>query len=502
VEIATTSDLVHPYSGFTSGKYIYTAWQYIPSGMSGLTYFLIQNTYNHGGPYNWSVQTVFDSADGLVKGWYGSGTQIIGPAYKVDEWVKLTVFIDLDADWAQFYYGDYMFDDPSVADHPVYGGGYSWTLGIFGGGGGVLEIGAVDLFANGATAVYYDDLSIQRATWWGDDFEAYVNGTDLHGVEGWAGWDNDPQWTAFVTNAQARSGVNSIDCNGNSDLTHRYAGHTSGTSTYTAWQYIPTGYTGLSYFIMLNTYAHGGTKDWSVQFNFDSATGLIGGNFGGAAITLIPYVLDQWVPIEVVVYLDNDWVKIFYNGTELDDPAVADDPILGGGYQWTAGVFGGGTTGVLNIGAVDLFANGATTIYYDDISLTPMVPCLQSDVATISEATGGQANMTLNSGQENAFRNYLMIGGVTGIDPGTPLPKNGPIIPVHWDPFTNVVLGLLNTPAFANFLGVLDDSGFGMATFDTLAPIPGAAGFVMTYAYCSDKPYDFASNQVTVTIVP
>ena len=88
----------------------------------------------------------------------------------------------------------------------------------------------------------------------------------------------------------------------------------------------------------------------------------------------------------VNVYFDEDWVQILYNDVVLDDPAVADHPILGGGYAWSGGQFGGSTTVINNIGALDLFANGASTIYYDDISISPMVPGLGGDKDFISQA--------------------------------------------------------------------------------------------------------------------
>jgi hypothetical protein len=39
-----------------------TAWQYIPVGFGRISYFILLNTYDDGGPYNWSCQVFFDSA--------------------------------------------------------------------------------------------------------------------------------------------------------------------------------------------------------------------------------------------------------------------------------------------------------------------------------------------------------------------------------------------------------------------------------------------------------
>jgi hypothetical protein len=57
--------------------------------------------------------------------------------------------------------------------------------------------------------------------------------------------------------------------------------------------------------------------------------------------------------------LDNDIQTFYYN----DDLLYQD--------SWTDHVSG---NGLLNIGAVDLFANNASSVYYDDLSLVEVVP--------------------------------------------------------------------------------------------------------------------------------
>ena len=54
----------------------------------------------------------------------------------------------------------------------------------------------------------------------------------------------------------------------------------------------------------------------------------------------------------------------------------------------------------------------------------------------------------------------------------------------------------------SNFMGTLDGAGSSNATFDTLAPIPGAAGLTMHFAYALNNPWDFVSNPVGIEIVP
>lgn len=161
VEIEGNSDLIHEYDGATSGHWTYTAWQFIPSTMSGESYFIMQNTYNDGGPYSWSVQLDFRSADHVLLADCGAYDNVM-MSYIPNEWVEIRVeiYLDPEDDWTQVFYNGVLLDDPAIEDHPVLGGGYSWTGTVGGGGGGVLDIGAVDLFANGASPVYYDDMSL------------------------------------------------------------------------------------------------------------------------------------------------------------------------------------------------------------------------------------------------------------------------------------------------------------------------------------------------------
>jgi len=146
VEIAGPTDLVHEYAGYTSGKWTYTAWQYIPDDFVGDTYFILLSDYTDGaGQGNtWVVQLSFNSETGLVESQFSGETL----NFITGQWVEIRCEIDLDGDWLEIYYNNLL-----LAEHP-----YSDTAQ--GGGGGPLIIDAVDLFANGASPVYYDDISL------------------------------------------------------------------------------------------------------------------------------------------------------------------------------------------------------------------------------------------------------------------------------------------------------------------------------------------------------
>jgi hypothetical protein len=102
---------------------------------------------------------------------------------------------------------------------------------------------------------------------------------------------------------------------------------------------------------------------------------------------------------------------------------------------------------------------------------------------------------------DNAKRNYILLGSVSGTEPGTPLPGGQVTLPLNWDIFTNLIIGLINSPVFYDFMKTLDTSGYSKAQLN-LGPVPGAAGITMHFAYALNKPWDFVSNPVGIKIVP
>jgi hypothetical protein len=217
----------------------------------------------------------------------------------------------------------------------------------------VLAIGVIVLFLGASATIG----ASERA--WADNFDGYTNGQLLDGTPddgGWTGWADDPAAYGTVTDAEARSSPHSVEIAVASDLVHEYEGYSSGQWIYTAWQYIPLDFEGISYFILLCGYDGGGSATvWVAQVHFDSELDTVVSEFNNEEL---PVIYGEWVEIRVEIDLDGDWMDIFYGGDLLASHAYTDT------VQGTGG-------GSLNIAAVDLFANGATPVYYDDISLLP-----------------------------------------------------------------------------------------------------------------------------------
>lgn len=210
------------------------------------------------------------------------------------------------------------------------------------------------LAASAAIAVFAVAASAQ----WSDNFDSYANGQQLHGVNGWEGWLNNPANGALVTNAQSSSNPHSVEVIGpNVDIVRVFSGATSGIWMMSGEVYIPDSYTNTanqgSHFILLNEYV--GTQDWSVQMWFDSATDMVrqnGGSGNTFVETQVPIVYDQWVGFAFTIDLGANTVMGTYNGATC---------LTGQWYNIA--------TGTAQIQAVDLFAWNSSAVYYDNLSL-------------------------------------------------------------------------------------------------------------------------------------
>lgn len=199
---------------------------------------------------------------------------------------------------------------------------------------------------------------------WSDNFDNYTNGQLLDGTPddgGWKGWDSNATAAGRVSDAQSRSAPYSDQIWAASDNIHEYTGYTAGQWIYTAWQYIPTNFTGTTYFNLFSDYldGQGQSNQWALQVAF-YAQGFLHEEFD--PITM-PIIKGQWVELRTEIDLTVDDMKFYYNNQLVVEKA------------WTAGPNNQGT-GFLAISAVDLFANLSSPVYYDDISLVHPSPVL------------------------------------------------------------------------------------------------------------------------------
>ena len=187
-----------------------------------------------------------------------------------------------------------------------------------------------------------------RAAEFAEGFETYTAGTSVHGQGGWKGWDNVAAAGAPVSNRFAHSGRNSIEIRGSSDLVHEFD-LTGNQWVLTAYQYTPSGAKGTTYLILLNRYRDDGPYDWSVQTAYNLTSGTVTPATGDTGSnTRIVY--DQWVQIRLAIDLTANTFEESYNGIRI-----------------AAGPWDNNAHGTLQ--AIDLFGNGASSVFYDDLKI-------------------------------------------------------------------------------------------------------------------------------------
>lgn len=142
------ADMVHEYTDINSGTWVYRAWQYVPSSMTGTQYFILMNKYVAGTTHNiqdWSLQLEFSASGGYIRDFDNQAASL---PLKTNKWVLIRVEIDFEADIQTIYYDNTFLTSKS------------WKNGVS--QGGTKNLACVDLYAGDTTSssVYYDDLSV------------------------------------------------------------------------------------------------------------------------------------------------------------------------------------------------------------------------------------------------------------------------------------------------------------------------------------------------------
>lgn len=183
---------------------------------------------------------------------------------------------------------------------------------------------------------------------WSDNFDSYDSGSGIYGQGGWTCWGDDPTYDAYVSGDQYQSTPNSLQIIETSDAVQEL-NIATGDWVITAWHYIPSSATGPQFFILL-TYYEGASSDWALQLKFDNDIGQMTVTEGSGVVDIVD---DQWVEVKVEIMLGANTQNIYYNGTFVET------------IPWSP------SSGILEFDALDLFSDGGTPIFWDDITVEP-----------------------------------------------------------------------------------------------------------------------------------
>ncbi|MBN2383499.1 hypothetical protein JXQ70_11505 [bacterium] len=139
--VREASDMVHTFSGVTSGVWYAKVWTYVPTGQTGELLFILLNEFIGVEDPNWSTQIRICATEGVVESIGGTGFESTATTPAIlDQWVEIRVEIDLDNNLQKIYYNDVMFDQTV------------WQAT------GSNKVEAMDLFSNKSSNSYMDDV--------------------------------------------------------------------------------------------------------------------------------------------------------------------------------------------------------------------------------------------------------------------------------------------------------------------------------------------------------
>ncbi len=195
-------DAIHTFEGLTSGSGTISAWVYTPvSQFIADAFFLVQNDYQHGGPYEWCIDLEFDFEG---DGGGGPGTVVDAfrpetnaPNIAFDRWVEIRCEVDIDNDTITCYYNNIEVSTGQLFIR-----------------GGTHEIKNLDLYTTGTTN-YYDDIAFLGLGSGGGGYTCEITGACPGNIDvNWSGAQpNKTQGIVFASNTGSFS-INSGACAG------------------------------------------------------------------------------------------------------------------------------------------------------------------------------------------------------------------------------------------------------------------------------------------------
>lgn len=151
LQIGGVSDIVHQFTGVTSGIWYAKARIRIPSTQTGEAFFILLNTYVSGQVNldNWSAQVCFCRAGcttpgavaGMVTSLGGTEVTTVGTIPLIlDQFVEIKAVINLNTNRYQLFYNNVQFYDQP------------WTITA------PVRLQAMDLFSNNTSPTHYDNV--------------------------------------------------------------------------------------------------------------------------------------------------------------------------------------------------------------------------------------------------------------------------------------------------------------------------------------------------------
>jgi hypothetical protein len=265
--------------------------------------------------------------------------------------------------------------------------------------------------------LFAGSLSAQT-NFYSNDFEGYTVGGKIALQSGapWSTWSNAPGGTedAVISNTQSHSATKSIYVVNNNNLIFNLYDKTSGRYKIGWYMFVETGK--LGYFNVLSDFA-GNNSKWAFRVMIYNDSIFVDAD--GTAKAKLPFTLDTWTHMQLIVDLNDDFATFYLDSTEVVS------------YKWSKGADGTGST--LKLDAIDFFGwdgtgssvTGASGYYIDDISVDSVVaPGSSSNLTAVLNGADIDVSWTASTPTPDLYKlscNGSVVYATTGLsytDPG------------------------------------------------------------------------------------
>jgi hypothetical protein len=246
--------------------------------------------------------------------------------------------------------------------------------------------------------LFCTSFGFAQTTLFTDNFESYTAGSKLvqqaPGTD-WTTWSNAPGGSEdpIVSDAQANGGTKSVKIAPNNDLVLKLNDKTTGRYQIKMFAYVPTGKIG--YFNVLQDFASSNSQ-WGMEVYFNvNGTGDV--NAGGELSGSFTYVQATWIPISVLVDLDDDFATLYINNSEVVS------------WIWSTGAQGSGN--LLKLDAVNFYgptSGGTAECYFDDIEFIEQVDLVGPE-NLVASVSGSDISLTWDAPTSGTPDNYSII---------------------------------------------------------------------------------------------
>jgi len=243
-------------------------------------------------------------------------------------------------------------------------------------------------------------MSYAQTTLFTDNFESYTAGLRLiqqaPGTD-WVTFSNIPGFgdDPYVSNTSAISGANSVQISAGKNLVLQLHDKITGRFMIKTFARVTPDRTG--FFSILQDFdSYNSIYGMEIYF-IENGPGTL--NAGGTNSGEFTYIAGDWIPIKVIIDLDDDFATLYINDNEVVS------------WIWSTG--SAGCNSLAKLDAINFYGMSSATAmaetYYDDVEIIELLPLAGGPSNLTSTANGSGINLSWNAPSTGTPDHYAIL---------------------------------------------------------------------------------------------